>query len=146
MRDRVTVESSTQIRAERRRNDSTRTYLFVALGGAFGAVLRHGVTVAGDGLLGATVAGTFVANISGAFLLGLFMTLAERRIPLSIDVRRFVAVGILGSYTTFSTLSYQTWDLITRGNLAGATAYALGSLIAGLFAVAAGVVLARRMS
>lgn len=127
--------------AERRKDGSARTYLLVALGGAIGALCRHGVSVAFSG-----APGTFIANISGAFLLGFFMTLAVERTSVSLNVRRFVAVGILGSYTTFSTLSYQTWQLIEDGSVAGATFNALGSLIAGLLAVLIGVALARRTS
>lgn len=93
-----------------------------------------------------TAIGTFVANVSGAFLLGFFMTFTARRVPVSLDARRFVAVGVLGSYTTSSTLSHQIWELIEDGNLAAASANAAGSLIAGLLAVAAGVALARRIS
>jgi CrcB protein len=130
--------------AERRKGSHTQTYLIVALGGAIGALCRHGVSVAMGNALGHAALGTFVANISGAFLLGFFMTLAEERIAVSLDVRRFVAVGILGSYTTFSILSHQTWELIESGNMLGAIANALGSLIAGLFAVFTGIVLARR--
>lgn len=88
--------------------------------------------------------GTFAANISGVFLLGFFATLTAERIAVSLDVRRFFAVGILGSYTTFSILSHQTLQMIENGNLAGAMANSVGSLIGGLMAVAAGVWLARR--
>lgn len=119
---------------------SGRTHLLVALGGAIGALCRYGASVVFSG-----ASGTFIANVSGAFLLGFFLTVAGRRSDIPLDMRRFVAIGILGSYTTFSILSYQTWELIETGNMLGAAANAMGSLIAGLLAVVAGVVLARRM-
>ena len=141
-----TGASTTEVpKPERREGRDARAYLLVALGGVVGALCRHGVTVAVGGSLGHAAWGTFVANISGAFLLGFIMTLSVRGVPLPLDARRFVAVGVLGSYTTFSTLSYETWQLIEGGNLVGATANALGSLAAGLLAVVAGVALAKNL-
>lgn len=121
------------------RREAARAYLAVALGGSIGAISRYLVTVA----TGDAAFGTFLANISGALLLGFFATLAGERVSLPLDVRRFVTIGILGSYTTFSTLSHQTLEMIENGNLAGAAANSIGSLIMGLAAVAAGVSLAR---
>lgn len=120
-----------------------RAYLFVALGGMIGALARYGVSAGSDAVFHHAAIGTFIANISGAFLLGYFSTITTAKITLPLDLRRFVAVGILGSYTTFSTLSHQTLQLMEAGNLAGAFLNAAGSLAAGLLAVFAGARLAR---
>lgn len=129
---------------ERRWRHTTLTYLWIALGGVIGALARHGVTVAGGSVLGHEALGTFFANITGAFLLGYFSTMTGEKVGLPINIRRFVGVGILGSYTTFSVLSYQTLELIEDGNLLLAAGNSAGSLVAGIVAVAAGVWLARR--
>jgi fluoride exporter len=131
-------------RPERQLRTTTKTYLLVALGGMIGALARHGVTVASGDLLGHEAPGTFIANVTGAFLLGFVSTVTAEKIRMSLDVRRFIGVGILGSYTTFSVLSYQTLDLIEDGDLLLAAANACGSLIAGLVAVMLGVKLARK--
>ena len=78
----------------------------VALGGAVGAVSRYGVDRAAIGIVGGpTVLGTFVVNITGSFLLGLFIAFTAERTGWMLESRFFIAVGILGSYTTFSTLT-----------------------------------------
>lgn len=117
--------------------EAARAYLAVASGGALGAVGRYLVTLAVEG-----APATFVANITGAFLLGFFATLGSRN--LSLDVRRFITIGVLGSYTTFSTLSYETLRFLEAGDYLYAGANALGSLILGLVAAAVGARLARR--
>lgn len=129
--------------AERRWKQAASAYLWVALGGVIGALARHAVTAGLETLAGHEAWGTFFANVSGAFLLGYFSTITAGRVRLPLNVRRFVAVGILGSYTTFSALSYQTLEMLESGNLAGAAANSAGSLIIGLLAVTAGVRLAR---
>lgn len=122
---------------------NARAYLFVALGGMIGALARYGVSAGSDAAFDQAAIGTFIANISGAFMLGYFSTVTAAKISLSLDLRRFVAVGMLGSYTTFSALSYQTLQLMEAGNLAGAFLNAAGSMAAGLLAVFLGVRLAR---
>jgi fluoride exporter len=115
----------------------------VALGGALGTLGRYVVAGRVDERLGATPLGIFIVNISGAFMIGFFLTLAEGRFLISPDVRRFVATGILGGYTTFSTLSFETMKLLETGAYARGLANGLGSIVAGLAAVWVGMVLAR---
>lgn len=122
---------------------TARTYLFIALGGMIGALARHAVTAGTEATLGSAVLGTFIANISGAFLLGYIGTVAAEKLQMSIELRRFIGVGILGSYTTFSVLSYQTLQLLEDGHILAASVNAIGSLVAGLVAVMAGVKIAR---
>lgn len=122
---------------------NVRAYLAVALGGAIGAPLRHLVSVATEHTAAGAALGTFIANISGAFLLGYLATRMTGGTPLSLDARRLVTIGILGSYTTLSTFSYQTFAMIEDGNVTGAMLNSGGSLIAGLVAVSSGVWVAR---
>lgn len=120
-----------------------RAYLAVALGGTIGAIMRHLVSIAAECTVESAALGTFVANTTGAFLLGYLATLVVDKAEPSLNVRRLVTVGILGSYTTFSTLSYQTFEMIEGGNIPGALLNSTGSLVTGLAVVGFGVRLAR---
>lgn len=118
--------------------------LAVALGGAIGATMRYAV---GE-LVSARVktdfpVHTLLVNITGAFLLGLVMTLAVERGSINHWWRLFLGVGILGGYTTFSTLAFETVELAREGAMTAALANAAGSMIAGLIAVMAGIYVGR---
>ena len=117
--------------------------LLVAAGGAIGAAARY--------LLGGFVQahlgpgfpwGTFFVNVTGSFLIGVVLVLVERG-TLPSEARLFLAVGILGGYTTFSTFSYETLRLLAAGEAGGVLLNALGQLLIGLLAVYLGVVFAR---
>jgi fluoride exporter len=123
-----------------------RTIVAIAIAGALGALARYGV----DGfvsrrLLGAFPWGTFVVNITGAFVLGLLMTLMTEQLSTAPWLRSALTIGLLGAYTTFSTLSYETYRLLEDGAVGLAAANMLGSMAAGLFAVYLGVVAARAL-
>lgn len=115
----------------------------VALGGALGAVARY--------LLGGWVAarwgstfpvGTLVINVTGAFLLGVVATLTTDRFSAP-QARLLLGVGFLGAYTTFSTFTYETLQLLSEGSFSAAALNVAGSLVLGLLAVWLGVVVAR---
>lgn len=116
------------------------TLLIVGVGGFFGAIARY--------LLGGWIndltrsafpLGTFVINISGAFILGFFMTLTTERFALNPNLRPLIAIGFLGAYTTFSTFSYETVRLIEDGSFGLALANAGVSLLVGVVAIYAGI-------
>ncbi len=86
---------------------------------------------------------TFTVNVSGAFLLGLVLTLIIERWPPSRYVRPFVAIGFLGAYTTFSTFTVEADLLVKNGAVAVAGLYVVGSLLAGFVAVYLGIVTGR---
>jgi CrcB protein len=121
-----------------------RAVVAIALAGALGALARYGVEgVVSRRTRGAFPWGTFVVNISGAFVLGLVFTLATERWGLAPWLRSALTIGFLGAYTTFSTLSFETYRLAADRAYALAAANMLGSCAAGLAAVYVGVVLAR---
>jgi CrcB protein len=124
--------------------DSLTKYLAVAAGGALGAVLRYYL---GGTALARTAApfptATFVINVTGSFVLGLFLTLATERIHVSPHLRLAVAVGFVGAYTTFSTFEYETAKLVEDGDLTRALLNVLLSFAAGLLAVWLGIFAAR---
>lgn len=113
--------------------------LYVAVGGAVGAVARYGLggwvqERAGFGF----PLGTLVVNVLGSVLIGFAVRYVEvmRTTP---EVRALVAVGLLGAFTTFSTYSYETVSLLEDGEWLRAGLYAVGSLLLGLAAVYAGL-------
>jgi CrcB protein len=119
-------------------------YLAVAAGGALGAVLRYYV---GGTALGRAAApfptATFFINVTGSFVIGLFLTLAAERVTLSPHLRLAVAVGFVGAYTTFSTFEYETAKLIEDGDVTRALLNVVLSFAAGLLAVWLGIFAAR---
>ena len=121
------------------------TYLWLAVGGALGTLGRYALAGWIDGRLGRGPLGIFVVNVTGAFAIGFVGVLAEERALVSPEARRVVAVGLLGGYTTFSTLAYDTARLLEAGDPRGALANGAGTLLAGLVAVSAGIGLARAL-
>jgi CrcB protein len=120
-------------------------YVLVGVGGFIGAnarfVLSRWMGLAIDTRF---PLGTFVVNISGAFVLGILGTLAvERLVPHSDEMRLAVGVGFLGAFTTFSTFSFETHALFEDGSWLTALTNIFLSLFAGLLAVRAGIVVAR---
>jgi CrcB protein len=85
--------------------------------------------------------GTLGVNVSGSFLMGVLVAALERG-TLPPEFQALLAVGILGSFTTFSAFSLETLALLQDGAWGRALAYALGSLALGLLGVAAGMALA----
>lgn len=123
-----------------------RTIVAIGIFGALGALARYGL----DGLVARRVPsafpwGTFVVNISGAFVLGLLMTLMTEQLTTAPWLRSGLTIGLLGAYTTFSTLSYETYRLLEDGALGLAAANVFGSMATGLLAVYLGVVAGRAL-
>ena len=106
-------------------------YLWIAIGSALGGVARHGLTVCVTARLGNEFPwGTLLVNITGCFLIGLCAPLfsGER-------ARAFIAIGILGGYTTFSAFSLQTLHLVQQQRFSAALAYVSGAVASCLIAV-----------
>jgi CrcB protein len=116
----------------------------VGLGGFLGANARYLVGGWVQTRFGAGFPyGTFLVNITGCFILGLFARLALE-LPWREEWRLFFAIGILGAYTTFSTFSYETLQLIAEGRRYHIAALNIVfSVLLGLFASYGGVVTAR---
>jgi CrcB protein len=121
--------------------------LLVAIGGAIGASLRHLTGLATMRLFGAGFPwGTLAVNIVGSFVMGAFVELLARRFGASNELRLFVATGILGGFTTFSSFSLDFAVLFERGTQAIAFGYAAASVIGALLALFAGLWLVRTLA
>jgi CrcB protein len=116
----------------------------IAVAGALGALARYGLEGAvSRRIAGAFPWGTFVVNISGAFVAGLLFTVLTERFVVSAWLRSTLLVGFLGAYTTFSTLTLETFRLFEDGAFVLGAFNGLGSLVAGLVAVYGGIVVGR---
>jgi CrcB protein len=125
------------------------TYLWIALGSAIGGVARYGASsVIANGFGQTFPWGTLLVNISGSFVIGFFATLTgpDGRVMVAPDFRQFVMIGICGGYTTFSSFSLQTLNLVQEGDMLRAGANIGGSVILCLFAVWLGHVAAAAMN
>jgi CrcB protein len=110
----------------------------IALGGALGALARYGLDEWIGRRAGAFPWGILVVNVTGAFLIGFFTEALEPRFETGW-VRPLVVTGFLGAYTTFSTLSLDTYRLLDRGELDQALVNVVGTVVLGLLAVWAGL-------
>src|SRR6266568_7023471 len=125
--------------------DSMSAYMAIAVGSALGGVGRFWCSGITARLVGETFPwGTLLVNVVGSFVIGFFSTLTgpDGRIFASTTARQFVMVGICGGYTTFSSFSLQTLNLINDGEWLYAGANIISSVVLCLVAVWAGYVLA----
>jgi len=118
-------------------------FLLIGIGGALGAMARYAVERVAVAQLGSSLTGTFVANLSGSFILGLLVGLLSSHSTWPEETRIFLAVGFLASYTTFSTLSVATVQQLAKGDLSSAAVNLGASVALGLAAAAVGIVLGR---
>ena len=125
--------------------DEIARYFWVMLGGAIGTAARFWVSGVVARAFGETFPwGTLIVNVTGSFVIGFFATLTgpDGRIFAGATARQFVMVGICGGYTTFSSFSLQTLNLIQDGEWLGVGGNIVMSVALCLAAVWAGHVLA----
>lgn len=104
-------------------------YLLVGAGGSIGALLRYAVSRAvGERYRGSWPLGTFIINLTGAFALGLTVSMISKNSSLGA----FLGVGLLGGYTTFSTYIYEAVFLMEKGCLKHCFSYLTLSLVLGV--------------
>lgn len=123
-----------------------KTILFIACGGAIGAVLRYGASLSVYSLLGRGFPyGTLFVNVTGSLLMGVLSIVMLERFNIGPEWRAAILVGLLGSFTTFSTFSLETLNLLEQGDVMRAMANIVFSVIVCLIAVWAGVSLGRQL-
>ncbi|MBO9405486.1 MAG: fluoride efflux transporter CrcB [Thermomicrobium sp.] len=114
----------------------------VALGGALGAILRYLVTSWVQHRVDFFPWGTVVVNLVGSFLIGIVLEMTLRGF-LSSHARLLLGVGILGGFTTFSSLSWEMLTLLEEGDILPAFLYGFGSLVIGVFCAWLGSIVVR---
>jgi CrcB protein len=120
--------------------------LLAATGGALGAGARHLVNVGFGSWLGVGTGfpwHTLTVNVVGCLLMGVLVEVLALRLGGSLELRTFLATGILGGFTTFSAFSLDFAQLVQRGDLAQAFAYVAASVVLCLAAIFAGLALTR---
>ena len=121
------------------------TYVWIALGGALGSVARFGCSSLAAVWFGETFPwGTLIINVVGSIVIGFFATLTgpDGRALVAPDTRQFVMVGLCGGYTTFSSFSLQTLNLVRDGDMLAAGGNVAGSVVLCLVGVWLGYVAA----
>ena len=120
--------------------------LAIAGGGAVGAVLRYWVSSGVYALTGRGFPyGTLVVNVLGSLVMGFLYIWLLERIPGGVAMRAFLLIGLLGAFTTFSTFSVETLNLMEAGQIARALLNTLLSVVLCVGAAALGVMLARQV-
>jgi fluoride exporter len=121
-------------------------YLWVTLGSAIGGLLRYAITRWTMHISLSFPYGTVFINVLGLFIIGYFgtLTLQSGKYPASDNLRLFVMVGLCGGFTTFSSFSLQTFDLLRAGAWGRALGSAIFSVILCVTAVAVGHRLAQQ--
>lgn len=122
-------------------------WIFVALGGAAGASMRHLVGLVALKSFGEGFPyGTTICNIAGSFLMGLLIELFALRFNVSVEVRLLLTTGLLGGFTTFSTFSLDVATITERGQMGLALFYIALTLAGGILALFAGLSAARALA
>jgi len=109
--------------------------VLVFIGGGIGSVFRYMLAGWVYSIFGTDFPyGTLSVNLIGSFVIGLFLTIAEDRFLVSPELRIIVAVGVLGGFTTFSTFTYETLELLKDGSYFVGAANIIISVVVALFA------------
>ena len=122
------------------------TYVFIALFAIIGAFARYGQSIVVQGVLGRSFPfATLSINILGSFLMGFLFFETLERINLSPELRTGILTGGLGAYTTFSTFSLESLNLIENGEMVKAGLYIGASVVLSVAAAMFGAYLSRNM-
>ncbi|MDX9765799.1 MAG: fluoride efflux transporter CrcB [Ectothiorhodospiraceae bacterium] len=121
-------------------------WLAIAAGGAVGSALRFWMSSGVYALTGRGFPwGTLAVNVLGSLLIGFLSVLLIERLNLDPVWRAAVLIGLLGGFTTFSTFSLETLNLIEQGALLRAAVNAVSSVLLCLVAAWVGLILARQL-
>jgi fluoride exporter len=125
---------------------SMEKFLIISVGAILGANARYWLGGWVAERFGTTFPyGTLVINVTGSLILGFFITLVSDRFLVDPRWRLLVAIGFLGAYTTFSTYTYESVNMILNGQVWMGLLNLFGSSILGAVAVTAGILLGRAL-
>ena len=120
--------------------------LAIAGGGALGALLRYWISNATYAFTGSAFPyGTLLVNVAGSLVMGFLYIWLLERMPAGGALRAFLLIGLLGAFTTFSTFSIETLNLMESGQLVRAASNVLLSVVLCIGAAALGVAIARQL-
>lgn len=118
--------------------------MLVGLGGGIGSILRYLCQKWVYQLYPFSFPwGTFLVNIAGCFLIGVFFAASEKATFITGDWRLFLTTGLCGGYTTFSTFAFENMNLVRTGDISYMLLYITGSVVLGILAVFAGIALVK---
>lgn len=121
-----------------------RIILLIGIGGFLGSVARYLTAVILTRILSSPFPhGTFIVNVTGCFLIGIFYALSQRYDWFSKEWEVFLITGFCGGFTTFSSFAYENILLLQKGNYLTFSIYTVGSLVLGLIAVITGVLITK---
>lgn len=107
-------------------------YIYIGIGGFFGAILRYIVSSYYQSILHTVFPiETFFINIFGSFLLSYISNLTLEEFKVNFNIRLAITTGFIGAFTTFSTFTKETMDLLRNGRIAVALMYVLLSILVG---------------
>jgi CrcB protein len=119
-----------------------KNIFLVGIGGSIGSILRYLCQKWVYQLYPFTFPwGTFLVNIAGCFLIGIFFAASEKTTFLSPDWRLFLTTGLCGGFTTFSAFAFESMNLARTGDISYTLLYTTGSVVLGILAVFAGIAL-----
>lgn len=122
------------------------TLFYIALGGAVGAVMRYAVSNGIHALLGRGFPyGTLTVNVLGSLVMGFLYIFLIERLSNNLALRASLMIGFLGAFTTFSTFSIETFNLLENGEAFKALINILISVVLCLLAAWAGVIIGREL-
>jgi CrcB protein len=115
-------------------------FALLGLAGAAGTLLRAGCTILATRLCGVGFPwGTLAVNVAGSLAFGLIVGLARARGTMTVGTETILLIGLLGGFTTFSSFAFQSVELLEGGRPLSAVAYVIGTNVAALAAVWAGL-------
>lgn len=118
----------------------------IAVGGALGAVLRYWTSIGVHGVLGSEFPyGTLTVNVVGSLLIGFLTVLLLDRFDVQPQWRAGALIGVLGAFTTFSTFSIETFNLLEQGDVAKGVLNAVLNVSLCLVATWIGLLLGRQL-
>jgi fluoride exporter len=121
-----------------------KTILLVGTGGFIGSVMRYLVQLFVEKDIASTFPyGTLVANVAGSFIIGMVFALAEKGNLMDPEWRMFLAVGVCGGFTTFSSFAYNNFTMLKEHSLGPLFWNIGGSLFLGILAVYLGIIIIR---
>ncbi len=123
-----------------------KTIIYIALGGGLGSVLRYLTSVVMNKYVQSNFPyATFVTNIIGCLLIGIFFGYLEKQNAISQDLKFFLITGLCGGYTTFSTFSHENVQLLQTNQILTGFLYIGFSVFIGLIATWFGLTIAKAL-